>query len=68
VVAFVDGERSAWLQLDGKAVALPRRAALLGARYAKGDITLRIPTTLRRGRRSTECNAVRPSGRYIQWL
>jgi hypothetical protein len=30
------------LQLDGKALLLPRRVALSGTRFAKGDITLRI--------------------------
>jgi hypothetical protein len=46
------------LQLDGKALLLPRRVALSGTRFAKGDITLRIAkgvTTLTRGKRSTEC-------------
>jgi membrane-bound inhibitor of C-type lysozyme len=60
VVAFFAGERSAHLQLDGKAMSLPRRLSLSGTRYAKGDITLRITkavTTLKRGKRSTECTA-----------
>ena len=60
VVAFFAGERSAHLQLDGKAMSLPRRLSLSGTRYAKGDITLRITktvTTLERGKRSTECTA-----------
>jgi membrane-bound inhibitor of C-type lysozyme len=59
-VAFFKGDRSAHLQLDGKAVALPRRASLSGSRYRNGDITLRITktvTTLKRGKRSTECTA-----------
>jgi membrane-bound inhibitor of C-type lysozyme len=61
VVAFFAGDRSAHVQLDGKAVALPRRASMSGSRYAKGDMTLRITktvTTLKRGKRSTECTAV----------
>jgi membrane-bound inhibitor of C-type lysozyme len=60
VVAFFPGDRSAHLQLDGKAMALSRRLSLSGTRYAKGDITLRTAksgTTLTRGRRSTECTA-----------
>ena len=60
VVAFFPGDRSAHLQLDGKAVSLSRRLSLYGTRYAKGDITLRIAktaTALTRGRRSTECTA-----------
>jgi membrane-bound inhibitor of C-type lysozyme len=60
VVAFFAGDRSAYLQLDGKAMSLPRRLSLSGTRYAKGDITLRVTksvTILTRGRRSTECTA-----------
>jgi membrane-bound inhibitor of C-type lysozyme len=58
VVGFFTGDRSAHLQLDGKAILLPRRVSLSGTRYAKGDITLRITktaTTLTRGRQSTGC-------------
>jgi membrane-bound inhibitor of C-type lysozyme len=58
VLAFFAGDRSAHLQLDGKALLLPRRVALSGTRFAKGDITLKIAkgvTTLTRGKRSTEC-------------
>jgi membrane-bound inhibitor of C-type lysozyme len=58
IVAFFPGDRSAYLQLDGKAMSLPRRLSFSGSRYAKGDITLRTTkssTTLTRGRRSTEC-------------
>jgi membrane-bound inhibitor of C-type lysozyme len=60
-VAFFAGDRSAHVQLDGKAVALRRRVSVSGSRYAKGDITLRITKTvtiLKRGKRSTECTAV----------
>src|SRR5262249_53161730 len=60
VVAFVERDRSAYLQLDGKAVSLRQRLSLSGSRYAKGDISLRITktgTTLVRGRRSTDCTA-----------
>jgi membrane-bound inhibitor of C-type lysozyme len=46
VVAFFAGERSAHLQLDGKAMSLPQRLSLSGTRYAKGDITLRITRSL----------------------
>jgi membrane-bound inhibitor of C-type lysozyme len=59
-VAFFKGDRSAHVQLDGKAVALPPRLSMSGSRYAKGDITLRITktvTTLKRGKRSTDCTA-----------
>jgi membrane-bound inhibitor of C-type lysozyme len=60
VVAFFSGDRSAHLQLDGKAMSLSRRLSLSGTRYVKGDITLKIAksvATLTRGRQSTECTA-----------
>jgi membrane-bound inhibitor of C-type lysozyme len=60
IAAFYEGDSRAHLQLDGKAVALSKRISVSGSRYAKGDITLRITktaTTLKRGRRSTECKA-----------
>jgi membrane-bound inhibitor of C-type lysozyme len=60
IVAFYEGDRRAHLQLDGKAVALPRRISLSGSRYANRDITLRITktvTTLKRGKRLAECAA-----------
>jgi membrane-bound inhibitor of C-type lysozyme len=60
VLGLFAGDRSAHLQLDGKAILLPRRVSLSGTRYAKGDITLRIAkgvTTLTRGKRSAECAA-----------
>ena len=60
VVALVDHDRSAHLQIDGKAVSLRRRLSLFGSRFAKGDISLRITkttTTLTRGKRLTECTA-----------
>jgi membrane-bound inhibitor of C-type lysozyme len=60
VVAFYEGHPSAHVQLDGKALTLPRRLALFGPRYSAGGITLRIrgtAATLSRGRRSTECSS-----------
>jgi membrane-bound inhibitor of C-type lysozyme len=60
VVAFYQGDKAAHLQLDGKAVTLPKRVAARGTRYAKGDITLRMmktSTTLQRGKRMSECTA-----------
>lgn len=59
VVAFYAGTRSAYVQLDGKALTLPRRISLT-PRYAAGGITLWIRNgraTLRRDRVSTECAA-----------
>ena len=61
VAAFFSGDRTAYLQLDGQQLALPHRPSLSGSRYAKGDIALRVTktvTTLKRGRRSTECSAL----------
>ena len=58
VVAFVGGDRSAHLQLDGKAVTLPRRLSVSGRRYANGNTGLTITkatTSLKRGSRLTEC-------------
>jgi membrane-bound inhibitor of C-type lysozyme len=58
-VAFVPGDKSAHLQLEGKTMRLPKRVAATGTRYAGGDITLRImknTTTLQRGKRMTECS------------
>ncbi len=60
VAAFYEGDKRAHLQLDGKAVTLPRRMSVSGSRYVKGDITLRIRktgATLKRGKRLTECTA-----------
>jgi membrane-bound inhibitor of C-type lysozyme len=60
VTALFKGDRSAYLQLDGQALALTRRLSLSGWRYAKGDISLRVTdkvAVLKRGRRSTECSA-----------
>ena len=60
VAAFYEGDRRAHVQLDGKAIALSRRLSLSGTRFVKGDITLRITkaaTTLKRGKRTTECSA-----------
>ena len=65
VAAFYEGDRRAHLQLDGKALTLPKRISMSGSRYAKGDVTLRITktaTTLKRGKWLTECSA-KPSER-----
>jgi membrane-bound inhibitor of C-type lysozyme len=60
ILAFFADDPSAHVQLDGKAVALAHRVSVSGSRYVKDDITLRIAktaTTLKRGKRSTECSA-----------
>lgn len=58
ILAIYEGDKRAHLQLDGKAITLPKRISLSGSRYAKGDISLRMTTagiTLKRGMQSTEC-------------
>ena len=58
LLALFEGDKRAHLQLDGRAVTLPKRISLSGPRYAKGDISLKITKTgitLKRGKQSTEC-------------
>lgn len=58
VLAFYEGDKRAHVQLDGKALTLPKRISLSGSRYAKGNVSLRILNTdiiLKRGKQSTEC-------------
>lgn len=65
IAAFYEGDTRAHLQLDGKAVTLPKRISVSGSRYAKGRITLRMTkaaTTLKRGRQVTECK-IKPAER-----
>ncbi len=60
VSALFAGTRSVYVQLDGKALTLPRRISLSRPRYAAGGVTLWIKdraATLRRDRVSTECTA-----------
>ena len=60
VVAFYEGDKRAHMQLDGKAIALRKRLSLSGARYSRGDVSLRMTktaTTLKRGKRTTDCSA-----------
>src|SRR4051812_17328029 len=54
IVGFFQYDKRAHLQIDGKAVALPKRLALSGARYSGGGIVLNIAkagTTIRHGKR-----------------
>jgi membrane-bound inhibitor of C-type lysozyme len=58
ILAFFEGDKRAHLQLDGRAITLPKRIALYGSRYTKGEISLRTTKTaitLKRGKQSTEC-------------
>jgi len=60
IVGFFQYDSRAHLQLDGKALTLPKRVALSGSRYQAKGVTLRITkagvTTLKRARRpATTC-------------
>ena len=60
MVGFFQYDSRAHLQLDGKALTLPKRVALSGSRYQAKGVTLRITkagiTTLKRARRpATTC-------------
>lgn len=60
VVGFFQYDKRAHLQLDGKALTLPKRVALSGSRYQGKGVTLRITraglTTLKHGKRpATTC-------------
>ncbi len=57
---FYRGDSRIHIQLDGKALALPKRLSLSGTRFAKGSVTLTIAkdgqtATLKRGRVATAC-------------
>lgn len=55
LVGFFQYDSRAHLQLDGKALTLPKRVALSGSRYQGKGVTLRITragvTTLKHGKR-----------------
>ncbi|WOH63218.1 MliC family protein [Bradyrhizobium sp. BWA-3-5] len=57
VVGFFEYDKRAHLQLDGKALTLPKRVALTGSRYQAKGVTLRISkagvVTLKHARRKT---------------
>lgn len=57
---FFQYDKRAHLQLDGKALTLPKRVALTGSRYQAKGVTLRVTkagvTTLKHGKRpATTC-------------
>jgi membrane-bound inhibitor of C-type lysozyme len=60
-VALFDGDSRAHIQLNGKALTLPKRLALSGTRYSASGVTLRMTkdaTTLKNGRLPlTTCTA-----------
>jgi membrane-bound inhibitor of C-type lysozyme len=41
-VAFIEQSKSAYVQLDGKSIILPRRLSGSGSRYKKGAVTIWI--------------------------
>ena len=41
-LAFYDGDSNAHIQLNGKALSLPKRLSFSGARYSASGVTLRI--------------------------
>ena len=52
-LAFYEADSHAHMQLNGKALSLPKRLSLSGSRYSQGGVTLRIGkggTTLKRPR------------------
>jgi membrane-bound inhibitor of C-type lysozyme len=62
VAVFVPQSKSAYVQLDGKAMTLPQRLAASGARYAKGGVTFWIKgnqAQLKRPKKKwTQCGTV----------
>ena len=58
---FFKGEKRMHMQLDGKALALPRRLSASGARYAKGGVSFWIKgqdATLKRPKKkAVRCQA-----------
>jgi len=61
IVAFYPYDKRAHVQLDGRAMALSKRLSLSGARYVRGDVTLKVAkngaATLSHGRRPvTACS------------
>ncbi|TYL82401.1 lysozyme inhibitor [Bradyrhizobium rifense] len=45
IVAFYDGDKRAFLQIDGEPATLAKRLAISGARYSGAWVTLRIGKT-----------------------
>ena len=55
IVGFYPYDSSAYVQIDGREITLPRRLALSGRRYSSGDVTLKMTraglTTIKHARR-----------------
>ena len=45
IVAFYDGDKRAFLHIDGEPATLAKRLAISGARYSGAGVTLRIGKT-----------------------
>lgn len=56
--AFLPQSKSAYVQLDGKAMTLPQRLAASGARYAKSGVTFWI--------KGNEAQLKRPKKKWTQ--
>ena len=66
-VALLDTEKIAYLQLDGKALQLPKKIAYTGNRYAKDGYTFWVRgngrVTIKRIGKVSECFSVTTPGR-----
>jgi membrane-bound inhibitor of C-type lysozyme len=58
IAAFLPQSKSAYVQLDGKAMTLPQRLAASGARYAKSGVTFWI--------KGNEAQLKRPKKKWTQ--
>ena len=45
IVGFYPSDSRAFVQIDGRAITLPRRLTLSGTRYTGGDVTLKMTRT-----------------------
>jgi membrane-bound inhibitor of C-type lysozyme len=60
IISFYPPNYAAHVDLDGKSITLPKRRSWYGARYVKGELSMRVMksgilTLKRGGRRSTQC-------------
>jgi membrane-bound inhibitor of C-type lysozyme len=61
IVGFFQYDKRAHLQIDGRAVALPKRIALSGSRYSGGGIVLNVGkagATIKHGKRPASACSV----------
>jgi membrane-bound inhibitor of C-type lysozyme len=61
-VALLDTEKKAYLQLDGRALQLPKKIAYTGDRYAAGGVTFWVRgngvVTIKRSGKVSECFSI----------